>query len=143
MSFYKIPHYISCDTSLLMYSSALNYHLISPLKCYVGFNKFTYEPLENCYFVDPKYFSWRSTYRTQKIWTIFKLRLSKLIPTKKKYFGANNMWYLETKSIPTFPSTLWSRITWKIAIHGKERDHEGYPPKITLLGRALIYLPLN
>ena len=35
------------------------------LKCYAGFKKVAYEPLENCDFVDPQGHSWRSTYHNQ------------------------------------------------------------------------------
>ena len=47
------------------------------LKFYVGFQKVTYEPLENWDFFGPQYFYWRSPYQTQKIYTILKYKFVK------------------------------------------------------------------
>ena len=49
------------------YCTGHTYNNISSgaLKFYVGFQKFTYEPVEHCDFVDPQGRSWRSTYQTQ------------------------------------------------------------------------------
>ena len=35
------------------------------LKFYIGFQKVTYEPLENCDFFDPQSHTWRSSYQTK------------------------------------------------------------------------------
>ena len=50
------------------------------LKFYVGFQKVTSEPLENCEFVDPQGCSWISPYQTQNIFDYLQIEIFKVKP---------------------------------------------------------------
>ena len=55
------------------------------LKCFVGFQKVTSEPLEHCDFFNPQGCYWRTTYQTRKNLDYIQIKISKVNPQINKY----------------------------------------------------------
>ena len=53
---------------------------VGALKCFAGFQKFAFEPLEHCEFVDPQGHFWRLPYQTQNIIYYLQIKIVKFNP---------------------------------------------------------------
>ena len=78
------------------------------LKFYIGFKKFTSEPLEHCDFVDPQGRSWRSPYQTRKFFDYLQLKIVKINHHRDKNIVVPNVCELskQTLSLKLFISVL-------------------------------------
>ena len=84
--------YIIYPVGPVYYCPGHLYNTISSgsLKFYVGFQKFTYEPIEHCDFVDTQVRSWRSPSQNQNNPDYLQIEIYKSKPSKRQFYCCPN-----------------------------------------------------
>ena len=132
MSFYQLYHYISGGTSLLLSSSPFQHTIsLGTLKFYVGFQKFTSEPLEHCDFVDPQSSYWRSPYHTQNNLDYIKIKIVKLNSQRNRNIVVPTLFALSTHNLSQIMNQHFGHVSiYRLKSMTRKGLMEGIPKNI-------------